>query len=388
MSGVTAINRVIMDIDQRKYEENSNVDGKDIVLLIGNTGAGKSTLINYLFECKMRRRAASPEEVTPVIECEAPIAAIEHGMVSGTVYPTEHFHEKSGVHFYDCPGFMDTGGSAKNIINAVAIKNLAVHAKSVRIMVVIDYHSLIANRAREIVHTISIIHNLIGANFDQFASSILVVFTKVPPEINAEKIQAILKNEPKIFPAALLDRVVIYDPLDNPQRIKNEGFITRMDLIKKVKNSEEITNATETFSIAVDTHTDLKLSQALDELKKEIKVKFNPEKRFRDLKGPLVLFNRLKSIIEIKEVQDAHEEIQEHLSLKIKLLYKDADLSTLKQLKQSISPEFDDEIDEAIANLEKAAKETANQLCWDRINGLLKPIAGIVIGAAFIRSRL
>ena len=30
------------------------IQGKEITLLIGNTGAGKSTLINYLMGCKMR----------------------------------------------------------------------------------------------------------------------------------------------------------------------------------------------------------------------------------------------------------------------------------------------------------------------------------------------
>src|SRR5690348_7604266 len=52
---------LLMHCIERGTKETQKAKGKEIVAVIGNTGAGKSTFINYLYGCEMLRK--SPKEL-------------------------------------------------------------------------------------------------------------------------------------------------------------------------------------------------------------------------------------------------------------------------------------------------------------------------------------
>ena len=73
--------------------------------------------------------------------------AIGHSKKSATFVPGVGQGEE--FVFLDCPGFLDNRGPEINIANAVNIK-LSLHgAASVKVIVIINYHSIKADRGRE-----------------------------------------------------------------------------------------------------------------------------------------------------------------------------------------------------------------------------------------------
>lgn len=107
----TMLSLCIHGIEQSKDESN------EIVLVIGSTGAGKSTLINYLngVQYKLKTR----QDLNKRRLCLEPISGNElanvgHGLKSRTLYPqivAAHptlVANKSTFAYCDCPGFLDT----------------------------------------------------------------------------------------------------------------------------------------------------------------------------------------------------------------------------------------------------------------------------------------
>ncbi|MGV8948677.1 MAG: GTPase [Candidatus Paracaedibacter sp.] len=115
---------------------------KDIVVFLGNTGAGKSTLINYLSEKKLKVNNAFEIELDDPDDLSA--MAIGGGSASQTFLPK--FIQADALLLYDLPGFMDTRGTAENLVNACFIKRIIENAKSAKLVFVVGLDQITANR--------------------------------------------------------------------------------------------------------------------------------------------------------------------------------------------------------------------------------------------------
>lgn len=148
------------------------LDGKDTVILIGNTGAGKSTMGNYLAGCTLVKKQAGEddehEDDVIVVQniCDGgrmdEVTPIGHTSVSTTFMP-EIFQGKNSFMFCDCPGFLDSRGAEINIGNAVNIKAALSRALNVRVLVLINYYSLKAERGRGVAEMLGICTHLFGS---------------------------------------------------------------------------------------------------------------------------------------------------------------------------------------------------------------------------------
>ena len=139
-------------------EQAQKAKDRNLLMVIGNTGAGKSTLVNYLAGCQMemikrgdaglttdkRKKIARVAPSSPVKE----VMGIGHDNKSATFLPAVHDDESLGLTYCDCPGFLDNRGAEINIANACNIKQTIAQARSVRVMVLINYHSLESERGR------------------------------------------------------------------------------------------------------------------------------------------------------------------------------------------------------------------------------------------------
>ena len=66
--------------------------------------------------------------------------------------------------YIDCPGFLDNRGPELNIANACNIKLALRSAKSVKVLVLLNYYSLKADRARGLTDLVWILKHLFGSD--------------------------------------------------------------------------------------------------------------------------------------------------------------------------------------------------------------------------------
>lgn len=143
------------------YEKLMNSStGKDIVVFLGNTGSGKSTLINYLNEKPLICERPGRIKLGQIEDADA--MQIGHGRGSQTFLP--QFINKNGVLFYDFAGLNDTGGALVNILNASFIKNILEKAKSTKIVFVVSNSELDTGRGQPFKEFLEKIKRLIPEN--------------------------------------------------------------------------------------------------------------------------------------------------------------------------------------------------------------------------------
>lgn len=177
-------------LGQREAFKATNLD---LVVFVGNTGAGKSTLLNYLHQCEFERvkivenTGAIGTTVTKKVyrvkesSNRKELAKIGHSNQSMTFVP-EVFQDDPLV-YCDCPGFLDNRGSEINIANAVNIKQTIYEAKSVRVIIMVNYHSLYAERTQGVRELSKALLDLFGGTIDKMkenALSILLCISRAP----------------------------------------------------------------------------------------------------------------------------------------------------------------------------------------------------------------
>ena len=114
----------------------AKIKDKDIILLVGRTQGGKSTISNLLIGKKLtliKNNAYSFS--TKNINVEESNIKIGRGGSSETSLP--NIYEHQGQLYVDCPGFGDTRGILSKIVNGLGIQHLVASAKSTKIVAII-----------------------------------------------------------------------------------------------------------------------------------------------------------------------------------------------------------------------------------------------------------
>lgn len=90
------------------------------------------------------------------------VSVVGHTNMSMTFIPTICPQPISGLTIVDAPGFMDNRGASINIANTVNINCVLFQAKSVRLLVLINWHSLKADRGKGVSDLLFILSDLFG----------------------------------------------------------------------------------------------------------------------------------------------------------------------------------------------------------------------------------
>ncbi|WP_375318672.1 hypothetical protein [Candidatus Tisiphia endosymbiont of Oplodontha viridula] len=160
--------------------------GKKGILLLGNTGAGKSTLA-HLLSGKKLKAIMDNETDELVIDAMQPLAdiVIGHKMSSETRIPNKCFAKDLTI--WDCPGFNDTD-PVQEIANSFYIKRLFETTEQLKFVLVIAESDLRSKRGSDFLETLS---NFIKSFKDvgSVEGSISLVITHVPPHKNTQHIK-------------------------------------------------------------------------------------------------------------------------------------------------------------------------------------------------------
>jgi GTP-binding protein EngB required for normal cell division len=237
-----------------------------IVLFIGMTGVGKSTLINYLngvdLESFSSNGGVSYKLKVKDANKELPGIKIGHsGVVSCTRYPGVYSPTEKLFSFIDMPGFGDTGDSndgksriARDIANAYFRKMITDKSSAIKIILVVSHNELndragnLPKSLRDLANFIQGIESADTAIVERIKHAIAIVVTKVATINNTDKltkeiiglknaIQALGDNDIATAPL----KIMLNAKKDNLQSAKNSKNLANqtveLDLKDFIKNS-------------------------------------------------------------------------------------------------------------------------------------------------------
>ncbi|WP_425361483.1 hypothetical protein [Candidatus Tisiphia endosymbiont of Ceraclea dissimilis] len=180
---IKEVSELIRDGNDRLQEH-----GKKGILLLGNTGAGKSTLA-HLFSGRKLQAIMDDETAELVIEAMQPLKniAIGHKSASETKIPNKCLAKELII--WDCPGFNDTD-PVQEIANSFYIKRLFETTEQLKFVLVVPESVLNIAIERGNIF-LAALSNFIKSfkDIDSIEGSISLVVTHVPPHKNIENIR-------------------------------------------------------------------------------------------------------------------------------------------------------------------------------------------------------
>ncbi|KAL0210614.1 hypothetical protein RCL1_005050 [Eukaryota sp. TZLM3-RCL] len=184
---------------------------KDIIIFIGNTGSGKSTLVNFVAGKQVVVDKNSRMNLV------GDGVVMEGGINSVTSAP-QFLATPIGV-VYDLPGFRDTNGTEANILHCALTKALLKAAKSVKVVLVASLSELEACRG-ELIPAISNYASLFGQDF--FNSSMAFVLNQF------------------YFPAPQLPSVITRSQCDNLSTLLQKGRLISLPYVSDNSTLESL----------------------------------------------------------------------------------------------------------------------------------------------------
>lgn len=153
----------------------------NIILVIGLTGVGKSTLIHCVAtDCSQLLSIDTGEiDYTVRDELDAKTGNITFTSESRTLTPEITIDEAQNI-WYDCPGFGNTQNETVEIATTYLIKRVIESASSAKIVLVVDYDSITTAHNRNgfeklLSNSIQLLKNTV-----KFKSSVSLVISKAP----------------------------------------------------------------------------------------------------------------------------------------------------------------------------------------------------------------
>ncbi|MGR3912892.1 MAG: hypothetical protein QRY71_06290 [Candidatus Rhabdochlamydia sp.] len=225
-----------MELLKDTYRNLEEIEGKDVIFFIGNTGSGKSTAISYFLGAEMETVTNRVGDKVIHIKEKAhngkyPIIGQSLGE-SETLYtkgyPLEDFPHMLG----DCPGFHDTRGSDFEICTNLSIDQAMTQAKSIRsIVLIIPIHAFLVDRANSVIELIETVRERFIDSFNPTKigenSNFFILITKHDQH---EAAVDSLKNGTRI--QELLN--------ESKKKIEKEGAISDDFELKKIERRKNI----------------------------------------------------------------------------------------------------------------------------------------------------
>ena len=247
--GFTRSDQISLLVDCVRYGRINaeKISEKDAVIVLGNTGAGKSTFINYIAGCQLeKKRVKGCGRVLVVKDQDSggvldEVTPIGHGKQSKTFMP--HIVAVDKQVYCDCPGFSDNRGVEINIANAVNIKQALSRAASIRIIVLVNYESLSADRGNSFQDLLRTLIDLLGgeASIAKHKQSILLGISKYPDPTTREELWEDCLSGHVPDPLSFLKECLfVFNPLTPEEGWDRAGCLAALDKLNKLADPSSI----------------------------------------------------------------------------------------------------------------------------------------------------
>ncbi|XP_018020421.2 uncharacterized protein LOC108676795, partial [Hyalella azteca] len=175
----SVISRTFHLLDEGEEKIQLSERYKNITLILGNTGAGKSTFVQWIAGDNNKLIAKEVWAGTGQYLIEDGNRIGNSTLKSKTIFPELVVHSVTDTAFYDCPGFSDTRSSSMEIAITYFIKKVADYAERVKLIFVVNHSSVEKGVDRQdflklIRHATDFIQDI-----DRYRRSIAIMVTKV-----------------------------------------------------------------------------------------------------------------------------------------------------------------------------------------------------------------
>jgi len=162
------------------------IKNSSIVLVIGCTGSGKSTLINYLLSNKISYVNQSMDVIAVAEKLDTNYPEIGHDVESKTIFP-EVFHDRvHGLAYCDFPGFFDNRPYEERVSISINTQSAIINSRNVEaIIVVLSWTELTAQRGKLFKDLNKLLDSLI-CDFEAILPNIIFVLSKTHKDVTSE----------------------------------------------------------------------------------------------------------------------------------------------------------------------------------------------------------
>jgi hypothetical protein len=280
--------------------------GKELLMVIGNTGVGKSLFVNYLHGCQIDRAAlpGSLKKVMAVSEGSAckEITQVGHRNQSMTFIPQLAADERFA--YLDCPGFLDNRGPEISVANAVNTKSIVANSSGVRVVLLLNYNSLKSDRGAGLTDALKVLKALFGDSLLGACDSIQLGVTHVPLRDAEGEEDTTLDDVGRLFQDMpnkasemtqvldrLLPRLFIYHPMDRGHK----SWRQRDELIQQINALPLIRDPLQVFHTVLSL-ADFEFLRNMVKALKDRTLDALQEDRFADAREYLQALDRMQVV--------------------------------------------------------------------------------------------
>lgn len=244
----------------KQGDEQIIVNDDSFIIVCGDTGSGKSTLINYLIGEQLEAfkpinsRKLCIDTVNPSVDIK-----IGHSKTSETLIPNNAKDSVNGIVYWDCPGFDDSRGPAIDIANSFYINKL-FSGQNIKILMVIDESSLTGPKRGQAFKELVFRLSELFVNQEELIDCLSIVFTKSRDIENYREELSIFvddtKDSLKEEEFVLLKKIIEKVPISYFDLPLKAGYITTeqsMDIIQEIQKSEYITSPEVNITVSTNS---------------------------------------------------------------------------------------------------------------------------------------